>query len=393
MSLTISEIPIIDTDTHVVEPPDLWTSRVSSKWGDLVPHVEWDEAGRRRGMVHRDSSGWARWGRRRWPVGTSTRRSILAGSRTRIRWPGMRPDGRGLMDSYGMRAQVLYPNVAVFDAKSIVGMGDTELQLACIQAYNDFLVDFGNEQPRAGSSPVGVCRSGISSATLAEIERCAAMGHKGIVFTQDPSYFGLPQLTDRYWDPMWASAQEKGLPVNFHIASGDLDLFNVGHPDNGVHANYAAMGVSFFLANARTDRPAGDRRDLPSVPEPELRVGRERHRLDPLRARGARLAVAQLRGPQGAPRVRACCRASTSAARSTGASGSNATPPWPPSTRSVPTTSCTRPTSRTPRACRPGRPARRNAPTTTSATCSAAVDDATMRKILHDNAARIYHLD
>ena len=44
MSLTISEIPIIDTDTHVVEPPDLWTSRVSSKWGDLVPHVEWDEA-------------------------------------------------------------------------------------------------------------------------------------------------------------------------------------------------------------------------------------------------------------------------------------------------------------------------------------------------------------
>ena len=35
-------IPIIDTDTHVVEPPDLWTSRVSSKWGDLVPHVAWD---------------------------------------------------------------------------------------------------------------------------------------------------------------------------------------------------------------------------------------------------------------------------------------------------------------------------------------------------------------
>ena len=39
----ISDIPIIDTDTHVVEPPDLWTSRVSSKWGDLVPHVEWDD--------------------------------------------------------------------------------------------------------------------------------------------------------------------------------------------------------------------------------------------------------------------------------------------------------------------------------------------------------------
>ena len=36
---------VIDVDTHLTEPPDLWTSRVSSKWGDAVPHVE-----RMRGM-------------------------------------------------------------------------------------------------------------------------------------------------------------------------------------------------------------------------------------------------------------------------------------------------------------------------------------------------------
>ena len=30
---------VIDVDTHVTEPADVWTSRVSSKWGDLVPHV------------------------------------------------------------------------------------------------------------------------------------------------------------------------------------------------------------------------------------------------------------------------------------------------------------------------------------------------------------------
>src|SRR5580704_15697370 len=35
---------VIDTDTHVIEPYDLWTSRLSvSKWGDLVPHVKFDE--------------------------------------------------------------------------------------------------------------------------------------------------------------------------------------------------------------------------------------------------------------------------------------------------------------------------------------------------------------
>src|SRR5580698_10501838 len=29
----------IDTDTHITEPPDVWTSRVSKKWGNAVPHI------------------------------------------------------------------------------------------------------------------------------------------------------------------------------------------------------------------------------------------------------------------------------------------------------------------------------------------------------------------
>ena len=250
MTTALNEIPIIDTDTHVVEPPDLWTSRVSSKWGDLVPHVAWDD--------DREAEVWFSGGQPLGAVGAPA----MAGWHE---FPPFHPrrfedtdpaawDAKqraALMDRYNIQSQILYPNVAVFDAKTILAMDDTELQLACIQAYNDFLVDFGNEAP-GRFIPVAALPFWDLDLTLAEIERCAAMGHKGIVFTQDPSYFGLPELTDRFWDPMWGSAQEKGMPVNFHIASGDLDLFNVGHPDNGIHANYAAMGVSFFLANART---------------------------------------------------------------------------------------------------------------------------------------------
>ena len=40
----LRDIPVIDADQHVVEPYDLWTSRVSvKKWGDKVPHVVWDD--------------------------------------------------------------------------------------------------------------------------------------------------------------------------------------------------------------------------------------------------------------------------------------------------------------------------------------------------------------
>ena len=37
----MSELPrIISTDDHVVEPPDLWTSRLPAKFQDKAPHVE-----------------------------------------------------------------------------------------------------------------------------------------------------------------------------------------------------------------------------------------------------------------------------------------------------------------------------------------------------------------
>ena len=29
----------IDTDTHITEPADVWTSRVASKWGAKIPHI------------------------------------------------------------------------------------------------------------------------------------------------------------------------------------------------------------------------------------------------------------------------------------------------------------------------------------------------------------------
>jgi hypothetical protein len=31
---------VIDVDSHISEPADVWTSRVSSKWGAVVPHIE-----------------------------------------------------------------------------------------------------------------------------------------------------------------------------------------------------------------------------------------------------------------------------------------------------------------------------------------------------------------
>ena len=42
----LKSIKVIDSDTHYTEPHDLWTSRVSGKMKDLVPHVVRQDNGR-----------------------------------------------------------------------------------------------------------------------------------------------------------------------------------------------------------------------------------------------------------------------------------------------------------------------------------------------------------
>jgi predicted TIM-barrel fold metal-dependent hydrolase len=244
-------IQIVDADTHLVEPPDLWTARMPSRWADMAPHVRWDEQ-------HQEEA---------WFVGDQRLAPVAAAAQAG--WSEYPPDHPrlwadadpatwdpklrlGRMDDYGIHAQVLYPNVALFNSAMLQEVDEAEVQLATVQAYNDYQTEFASVAPDR-FLPMTSLPFWDLAATLQEMQRCADAGHKGIVFSQDPSAFGLPGLTDRHWDPMWAAAQEMRLPVNFHIASGDTSLLDrAGHPDNGPHANYASMGVSFFMGNART---------------------------------------------------------------------------------------------------------------------------------------------
>ena len=46
--------PIIDTDTHIAEPADLWTSRVPAAQRELVPHVV-EVDGQQRWVANKDT--------------------------------------------------------------------------------------------------------------------------------------------------------------------------------------------------------------------------------------------------------------------------------------------------------------------------------------------------
>jgi predicted TIM-barrel fold metal-dependent hydrolase len=250
-SEALREIRVIDTDTHIMEPADLWTSRISvKKWGDLVPHVKPDPVTGEEFWYFGDEKVWG------------AGRSAMAGWKE---FPPSHPRGfhevpantidpaerLHLMDDYGIWAQVLYPNVAGFGAGRYLGIREPELMLQCVQAYNDYLAEWGKYAP-GRYIPVMALPFWDLDASIQEMERSAANGHRGIIFGSELEMYGVEPLLSPHWDRLWAAAQDAELPINFHIASGDLS--NTYDPAEymGASTAYAAIPVGFFLGNART---------------------------------------------------------------------------------------------------------------------------------------------
>ncbi|HWD24587.1 MAG TPA: hypothetical protein VG368_03920, partial [Acidimicrobiales bacterium] len=177
---TLEAIRVIDTDTHVVEPGDLWTSRVSVKqWGDKVPHVIWSE--------ERDLDVWVSGDDFLYAVGAAGHAGYDKYHPDHPkRWSDLQPetwraeDRLAMMTRYGIYAAVLYPNVAGFGAGRFgqVSGRDGELALELIQAYNDFLVDYASSDPERFIPVMGVPFWDLD-LSIAEMERSAAKGHRG----------------------------------------------------------------------------------------------------------------------------------------------------------------------------------------------------------------------
>jgi predicted TIM-barrel fold metal-dependent hydrolase len=250
-------IDVVDVDTHVSEPYDLWTSRVSSKWGDLVPHV-----------VKAPGTNIDQWA-----IGDEL--LLPSGVTAMAGYDGMLPDHPETleqahpacydaharvkhMDEEGIYAQVLYPNVGGFGSGRFIQLADAELRLACVRAYNDFLTEWASVAPERLIAVTALPFWDVQES-VREIQRCAAMGHRAVLFGSQPQTFGQPHLADPYWDPIWAVAQEAGLPISFHVGSQDVpnldDMQKVGDPLGGgydgfgIHGKLAKQSVMLFMDN------------------------------------------------------------------------------------------------------------------------------------------------
>ena len=156
---------VIDVDTHLTEPPDVWTARMPAALHDRrAPH----RARRRPGRVDgRRRAASARPATTRWPAATAScrRRS----RRPTTTSPPSMYDADGprwrSSTSEGIDAQVLYPNVGGFGNGYFLRLGDRDARRwPCVRAYNDFLTDWCCAAPDRLIADHRRCRSGTSTS-------------------------------------------------------------------------------------------------------------------------------------------------------------------------------------------------------------------------------------
>lgn len=215
---------IISADDHVLETPDVWTARLPKKWADRAPK-----------LVSRPDGGqsWVIDGR------------MTAGP-TAAPWPGLGPvngprtwasvpkagyepsERLQLMDREGIAVSVLYPGVGGIGGEALGRIAEPELETACVQAYNDWLLDVW---AKASDRFVPQCVVPVSSpeAAAAEAERSVKRGHRGIVMPCAPMHLrpGAPHIHDKKWDVLWAAAQALDAPVCWHSGSDAVILLPI----------------------------------------------------------------------------------------------------------------------------------------------------------------------
>lgn len=199
---------IVSADDHMdmsVIPPKLWEERLPAKWRDRAPRVVDTPDG---GFWHVDGESFSYSGK------PKNRAVASAISRAGIDDNGFRPSTPELrlqdMDLDGIYSQVIYGPPMGFR------IGDAALKAECLKVYNSWAAEFSATSPDRLTVLAYLPMHDPAAATD-ELRRVAGIGHKGAVVsmfeTNTPIY-------EPDWDPLWAAAQEVGLPLSFHLGGG-----------------------------------------------------------------------------------------------------------------------------------------------------------------------------
>jgi predicted TIM-barrel fold metal-dependent hydrolase len=204
---------ILSSDSHVFEPPDLWTKRIDPGFRDRAPRmqridgadqlvVEADQVISGIGLI---SNAGARFEAPETISGQGRFEDVPRG--------GYDPD-QHLADMRldGVAGEVLYPSQGLFYFR----VTDTPLMSAIFRAYNDWLAEFCRRDPARLKGIAMVNLDDVADG-IRELERAARLGLAGAMITEYPlehRRYDQPE-----YEPFWAAAASLGMPLSLHTAT------------------------------------------------------------------------------------------------------------------------------------------------------------------------------
>ncbi len=210
---------MISVDDHVLEPPNVWQSRLPSRLRDVAPTLRRDEHG----------EAWFFDGKRIPTTGLAAAagRDLEQLAPLPMTYEDMRPGCYDPvariedMNRDGVLASLCFPSFPRFCGQTFYETDDRELGLLCVQAYNDWMLDEWCSAAPGRFIPMVIIPLWDPALAAAEVERTASRGAKAIAFSENPSPLNLPSIHDkgRYWEPVFAAAAESGLPLCTHLGS------------------------------------------------------------------------------------------------------------------------------------------------------------------------------
>jgi predicted TIM-barrel fold metal-dependent hydrolase len=251
----VNGLSIIDVDAHISEPHDLWTSRAPASLKDRVPRVVRDG----------DKRAWIVDGNIQ--ISTSSPSSVIRKDGAKSRGPEFfawqiedvheasydMKARVAMLDRLGLYAQILYPNVAGFGSQNFMKVEDGALRLACARIYNEAMAEI---QAQCGGRifPMALMPWWNIQQSVEEVARAKSLGMKGIVMCSDPDSIGLPDLGEDAWLPFWEACNDAEMPVNFHIGASETSFNMFGRaswPSMGQRRRLALGSAALFIENSR----------------------------------------------------------------------------------------------------------------------------------------------
>jgi predicted TIM-barrel fold metal-dependent hydrolase len=228
---------MISVDDHVLEAPDIWTSRVSKSIVDQVPHVVRSRAvktvtGAKVQLTRSETEGepcdWWIYGDLQIPMVTAAASigfehpDFTPCTYDEVR-PGSWKQSERLADmtTDGLSASLCFPNVVPrFCGQTFLESGDRQVALECVRAYNDWMIDeWCGGEGHGRLIPLTLIPLWDVDLAVQEVNRCAAKGAVAVCFSENPYQLGLPTLHSGYWEPFFQAAADAGMTVCMHIGS------------------------------------------------------------------------------------------------------------------------------------------------------------------------------